>query len=168
MHAHAESGMGAQNLSSNLHLHIGRSHQALYPGLCGERGRHLDIASALADIGEGATIWHATPDPVNLRSKLAREALLAAAIAGIRGRTPLGFCPGSGRNYRRGPSAGLGPGLETVLQEPAMDQAARGLGHIHKANPGPATRVLPSHFTGEPHELLLAGKSELEVNLGHG
>src|SRR5208282_927975 len=40
--------------------------------------------------------------------------------------------------------------------------------HIEETNSGAAARVLPGHLTRQAHQLLLTGKSELEINLACG
>src|SRR5208282_2448301 len=56
----------------------------------------------------------------------------------------------------------------SILLKPDLHQAARSLGHVEETNSGAPARVLPGHLTRQAHQLLLTGKSELEINLACG
>ena len=53
------------------------------PDCRGEWGWHFDVATALADIGQGAAIGDAGTETVDFRSEFAGETMLSAAVAGI-------------------------------------------------------------------------------------
>ena len=58
--------------------------------------------------------------------------------------------------------------LGIILLQPGLHQAARRLGHIEKTNSGAAAGVLPGHLSRQANQLLLARKSELEINFAGG
>src|SRR5208282_1859778 len=82
-HAHAETGMGGQHLPPDSQFRVGGADQNLHARLPRERRWHFDVATALADIRQGAAIGNATAEAVDFRSDFAGEAVLSAAVAGI-------------------------------------------------------------------------------------
>src|ERR1019366_5000996 len=170
-HAHAEPGMGGQHLTLDSQLRVGGADQNLHARPPGERGGHFDVATALADIGQGAAIGDAVAETIDFGSEFAGEAQLSAAVAGVgdeRGIFYLGRFLALGARvcrWLRGHSASRK--ASTVL-EPARDEAARRLRHVEKTNPGAPARVLPRNIPRQADQLLLAGKSELEINLACG
>src|ERR1039458_3614025 len=82
-HAHAKTGMGGEHLPPDSQLRIGSADHNLHARLPGEWGWHFNVATALADIGQGAAIGDAGAEAVDLRSQFAGETLLSAAVAGI-------------------------------------------------------------------------------------
>src|ERR1019366_2729534 len=82
-HAHAETGMGCQHLTRDSQFRVGSTDQNLHARPPGEWGWHFNVATSLADIGQGAAIRDAVAEAVDFRSEFAGETQLSAAVAGI-------------------------------------------------------------------------------------
>src|SRR5208282_622662 len=165
-HAHAETGMGGQHLPPDSQFRVGGADQNLHARLPRERRWHFDVATALADIRQGAAIGNAT----------------AAAVAGIgEAEGPFRFgrflapwarpiCGRLGHSRLAcrclGGLSGSRGGMTQL--EPGLYETARRLGHIEGANSGAAARILPGNLPRQADQLLLPGKSELEINFAGG
>src|SRR5713101_2234756 len=114
--------MYCQRLAAYLQLHFVRAHHDFHAILAGERGRHLDITPAFADIGKRAAIGYSAPQTVELSSQFAWKPALSTAIRAETG--VLGSCLDSCLCFRiDGLHGHAGRGrpvlslAETVLQE---------------------------------------------------